>query len=105
MNALRGMVKLGTSPQARRFEALSEHMIEALSPGEVIKTLHPLAPEYLVQLSMVYGRYAEAIRQFDHHDYVELALVAAFYAMVGRMLDAMAVPLDAEVANYQPKLK
>jgi len=49
--------------------------------------------------------YAEAIRQFDHHDYVELALVAAFYAMVGRMLDAMAVPLDAEVANYQPKLK
>src|SRR3989440_3542397 len=49
--------------------------------------------------------YAEAMRQFDHHDYVELALVAAFYAMVGRMLDAMAVPLDADVANYQPKLK
>jgi len=49
--------------------------------------------------------YAEAMRQFDHQDYVELALLAAFYAMVGRMLDAMAVPLDAEVANYQPKLK
>ena len=49
--------------------------------------------------------YAEAMRHFDHHDYVELSITAAFYAMVGRMLDAMAVPLDADVANYQPKLK
>src|ERR1051326_1410750 len=35
--------------------------------------------------------YAEAMRQFDHHDYVELSITAAFYAMVGRMLDAMGV--------------
>jgi alkylhydroperoxidase family enzyme len=49
--------------------------------------------------------YAEAMLHFDHHDYVELAVVAAFYAMVGRMLDAMGVPLDADVADYQPKLK
>src|SRR5260221_13614933 len=35
--------------------------------------------------------YTEAMRHFDHHDYVELAIVAAFYAMVGRMLDAMGV--------------
>lgn len=48
--------------------------------------------------------HAEAMRHFDHHDYVELALVAAFYAMVGRMLDAMGVPLEPEVAGYQPKL-
>jgi len=48
--------------------------------------------------------YEEARRQFDAHDYVEIAIVAAFYAMVGRMLDAMAVPLDADVADYQPKL-
>ena len=41
--------------------------------------------------------YAEAKRHFDHHDYVELALVAAFYAMVGRMLDAMGVQLEPEV--------
>jgi hypothetical protein len=47
----------------------------------------------------------QAMRHFDHHDYVELAAVAAFYAMVGRMLDAMAVPLDADVADYQPRLK
>jgi hypothetical protein len=37
-------------------------------------------------------------------DYVELALVAAFYSMVGRMLDAMGVPLEPEVAGYQPRL-
>jgi 4-carboxymuconolactone decarboxylase len=48
--------------------------------------------------------YAEAMRHFDHHDYVELALVAAFYAMVGRMLDAMGVQLEPEVRNYSPKL-
>jgi 4-carboxymuconolactone decarboxylase len=48
--------------------------------------------------------YVEAMRHFDHHDYVEIALVAAFYAMVGRMLDAMGVQLEAEVRNYSPKL-
>jgi len=49
--------------------------------------------------------YQQAMEHFDHHDYVELAAVASFYAMVGRMLDAMGVPLDADVADYQPKLK
>ena len=48
--------------------------------------------------------YAEAMRHFDHHDYVELALVAAFYAMVGRMLDAMGVQLEPEVKDYSPAL-
>ena len=48
--------------------------------------------------------YAEAMRHFDHHDYVELALVASFYAMVGRMLDAMGVQLDDDVKNYAPPL-
>jgi alkylhydroperoxidase family enzyme len=49
--------------------------------------------------------YARARRHFDEHDYVELAAVAAFYAMVGRMLDAMGVPLDEDVRDYKPKLK
>jgi len=48
--------------------------------------------------------YAQAKRHFDDHDYVELAIVAAFYAMVGRMLDAMGVELEPEVRNYSPKL-
>jgi 4-carboxymuconolactone decarboxylase len=48
--------------------------------------------------------YRVATREFDHHDYVELALVAAFYAMVGRMLDAMGVELEPEMRAYSPKL-
>jgi 4-carboxymuconolactone decarboxylase len=48
--------------------------------------------------------YAEAHRHFDEHDYVELAAVAAFYAMVGRMLDAMGVQLEDDIRDYQPKL-
>jgi len=48
--------------------------------------------------------YAEAMRHFDHHDYVELALVAAFYAMVGRMLDAMGVQLEHDMRDYSPPL-
>ena len=48
--------------------------------------------------------YAEAMRHFDHHDYVELSITAAFYAMVGRMLDAMGVQLEADFRDYSPKL-
>jgi alkylhydroperoxidase family enzyme len=48
--------------------------------------------------------YAEAMRHFDHHDFVELSAVAAFYAMVGRMLDAMGVQLEPEVRDYAPRL-
>src|ERR1700741_578825 len=48
--------------------------------------------------------YAEAMRHFDDHDYVELAMVAAFYAMVGRMLDAMGVQLEPDVQGYSPRL-
>ena len=48
--------------------------------------------------------YGEAMRHFDHHDYVEIAIVAAFYAMVGRMLDAMGVQLEPDVRNYSPRL-
>lgn len=48
--------------------------------------------------------HAEAMRHFDPGEYVEISLVAAFYAMVGRMLDAMGVPLEPELAGYQPRL-
>jgi 4-carboxymuconolactone decarboxylase len=48
--------------------------------------------------------YAEAMRHFDHHDYVELSIVAAFYAMVARMLDAMGVQLEPDVRDYSPRL-
>jgi len=48
--------------------------------------------------------YAQASRQFDHAEFVELAMVAAFYAMVGRMLDAMGVHLEPEMRGYSPRL-
>jgi alkylhydroperoxidase family enzyme len=48
--------------------------------------------------------YAEAMRHFDHHDYVELSLVAAFYAMVARMLDAMGVQLEPDTRDHSPRL-
>ena len=48
--------------------------------------------------------YAQARRHFDPQDFVELSLTAAFYAMVGRMLDAMGVPLEPESRDYAPKL-
>ena len=48
--------------------------------------------------------YREAMRHFDHHDYVELAVTAGFYAMVARVLDAMAVELEPEFREYSPKL-
>ena len=48
--------------------------------------------------------YAEAMRHFDHQDYVELAVTAAFYAMVARMLDAMHVQLEPDFREYSPKL-
>jgi 4-carboxymuconolactone decarboxylase len=44
------------------------------------------------------------LQEFDHHDYVEIAAVAAFYAMVGRMLDAMGVELEPEMRDYSPRL-
>jgi alkylhydroperoxidase family enzyme len=48
--------------------------------------------------------YAEAMRHFDHHDYVEISVTAAFYAMVGRMLDAMGVQLEPDFRDFSPKL-
>ena len=48
--------------------------------------------------------YAEVSRHFDHVEFVELAMVAAFYAMVGRMLDALRVPLEPDMRDYSPRL-
>ena len=48
--------------------------------------------------------YAAVSKHFDHAEFVELALVPAFYAMVARMLDAMRVQLEPEARDYAPKL-
>ena len=48
--------------------------------------------------------YKQAMQHFDHHDYVELAVTAGFYAMVARVLDAMGVQLEPDFRDYAPKL-
>ena len=48
--------------------------------------------------------YREAMRHFDHHDYVELAVTAGFYAMVARVLDAMGVELEPDTRDHSPRL-
>jgi alkylhydroperoxidase family enzyme len=47
---------------------------------------------------------AEVLKHFDMQDYVELSITAAFYAMVGRMLDAMGVQLEPDALEYSPRL-
>ena len=48
--------------------------------------------------------YARAAKHFDHAEYVEISMVAAFYAMVARMLDAMRVQIEPDKQNYSPRL-
>src|SRR5467141_310779 len=48
--------------------------------------------------------YAEASQHFDHADYVELCLLAAFYAAVGRLIEALGVQLEPEKTNHSPRL-
>jgi alkylhydroperoxidase family enzyme len=60
---------------------------EAVTQGRVSDEVHSLA-----------------MKEFDVHDYVEIALVAGFYAMVGRMLDALGIELEPELEDYSPRL-
>jgi alkylhydroperoxidase family enzyme len=48
--------------------------------------------------------YAQARQHFNEAEYVEVAMVAAFYAMVSRMLDAMGVELEPDMRAYSPRL-
>jgi hypothetical protein len=43
-------------------------------------------------------------RHFDAMDFVELSVTASFYAMVGRVLDALRVQLEPEFVDHSPKL-
>lgn len=49
--------------------------------------------------------YRDAMKHFDHRDYVELAVTAGFYAMVARTLDALGVQLEPDFLDYSPRLK
>jgi alkylhydroperoxidase family enzyme len=60
--------------------------------------------EAVTQADVTDEVYAAVTKHFDHATYVELSLTAAFYAMVGRKLDAMRVQLEPEFRDYTPKL-
>jgi alkylhydroperoxidase family enzyme len=62
-----------------------------------------------LQEAVVAGRvgddqYAECARHFGHGEYVELALTAAAYVMVPRVLEALRVPLDEDILDHAPRL-
>ena len=63
-----------------------------------------LLADAVTQANVTDAVYAEVSRHFGHQDFVELALTAAFYAMVGRMLDAMRIQLEPEAREYSPRL-
>ncbi len=48
--------------------------------------------------------YTTVSKHFGHAEFIELALVSAFYAMVARMLDAMRVQLEPDARDYSPRL-
>ena len=48
--------------------------------------------------------YAQVSEQFGAAEFVELSLTAGFYAMVGRVLDALSVELEPGLRNYSPGL-
>ena len=76
-----------TSPEFDAKEKAALMLAEAVTEGRVSDAV-----------------YREVTREFDHHDYVELAVTAGFYAMVARALDAMGVQLEADFSDYSPKL-
>jgi alkylhydroperoxidase family enzyme len=84
---IRSLSAWRTSPEFDAREKAALALGEAVTKGAVSESV-----------------YTEAMRHFDHHDYVEIAIVAAFYAMVGRMIDAMGVELEPEMRHYDPKI-
>ena len=84
---IKNLASWRTSSEFAEQEKAALALAEAVTEGRVSDEVH-----------------ARAKKHFDDHDYVELALVAAFYAMVGRMIDAMGVELEPEMKNYSPKL-
>jgi 4-carboxymuconolactone decarboxylase len=93
-----------------RKAGVREAQIEALPNWRASPDFDPKEKAALALAEAVtHGRvsdevYREAMRHFDHHDYVELTVIAGFYAMVARVLDAMGVQLEADTREYSPKL-
>jgi alkylhydroperoxidase family enzyme len=93
-----------------RKAGVREAQIAALAEWRVSPEFTPrekaalLLADAVTQANVTDEVYAEVSKHFGHQDYVELALTAAFYAMVGRMLDAMRIQLEPDAREYSPRL-
>jgi len=84
---IRALAKWRDSGEFDAREKAALELCEAVTQGEVSDEV-----------------YARVSKHFDHAEYVEISMVAAFYAMVARMLNAMRVQIDPEKQNYSPQL-
>src|SRR5262245_60280633 len=120
--ALRELVILRGAQLMRSEYEWAQHLAMARKAGVREAQIHALAgwrssgefsarekaalaiAEAVTQGSVSDAVYAEVSREFNHAEFVELATVASFYAMVGRMLDAMRVELEPEMRDHAPKV-
>lgn len=105
LDALRGMVRVAVSPLGARFDNVIQHIVEELSRVNVLRALDSKTPQYLVELSIARGRYAEAVHQLEffqntfykgtrHEDLAEIVLqmfcdVPFEVSQINEMLQAM----------------
>ena len=93
-----------------RKAGVSEAQIAALARWREADEFDPSERAALaLQEAVVAGRvgddvYAECARHFGPGEYVELALTAAAYVMVPRVIEALRVPLDEDIRDHAPRL-
>jgi hypothetical protein len=59
------MIKASAVPTARHFSSVFLFIIESMSPPNILKTLDPKTPQYLIELSIVTGQFVDAVRQIE----------------------------------------
>lgn len=65
--SMRSILKIAASPQRQRFDTLFEHLETDLGPLEVLQNLDPEMPQYLVELNLLRGHFADAIHQLESY--------------------------------------
>ncbi|HVO42284.1 MAG TPA: hypothetical protein VMT34_06665, partial [Aggregatilineales bacterium] len=66
-SALAGLLKIAGSSNAPRFDVMMQHVIDDMSPLEVVKTLDTRTQQFLVELSLVRGNFPQATRQLEFY--------------------------------------
>ncbi len=63
--AMRNILKIAAAPRRERFDMLFQHLEDDLGQVDALTTLDPEMPQYLVELNLLRGHYADAIRQLE----------------------------------------